>query len=299
MKPRVAVLLATFNGMRWIGEQMQSILEQRGVDLTVFVSDDQSSDGTLEWCLERADGDARIVVLPVLAERFGGAARNFFRLIRDVDFSGFDYISFADQDDVWLPDKLFRAHTLMAAESAPAYSGNVVAFWPDGRERLIEKAQPLRRFDFLFEAGGPGCSYVLRVSEASTFKGFLTEHWEQARNVALHDWLIYAWYRSQGYRWILDPIPKMRYRQHEGNQVGANNGISAIIKRLQKIRSGWYRDECSKIAGLVAPDLPEGVHVLTLNGSISKRFIMQNFRDVRRRWCDRVVLFMAVLVGIY
>lgn len=299
VKPRVAVLLATYNGMVWIDEQVRSILNQLGVDVTVFVSDDQSSDGTLNWCLSLADEEPRVIVLPVLSERFGGAARNFFRLVRDVDFSGFDYIAYADQDDIWLPDKLITAHRSIVAKCASAYSGNVVAFWPDGREQLLLKAQPTRRYDFLFEAAGPGCSYVLKISEAEGFRRFLIEHWDCANAVALHDWLTYAWFRSNGHRWYIDPLPKMRYRQHGGNQVGANSGVSAIFRRLLKIRSGWYRNECSKVASLVVPYLSDAPRILTPTGRLSRRFLLLNIGDARRRVRDRAVLLVAVLSGLF
>jgi len=299
IRPRVAVLLATYNGMRWINEQMRSILDQQGVDVTVFVSDDQSSDGTLEWCVDCSEKDTRIVILPLLDERFGGAARNFFRLIRDVNFSSFDYISYADQDDIWLSDKLISAHEGILEESASAYSGNVVAFWPDGREQILEKAQTIRKFDFLFEAGGPGCSYVLKVSEASCFKQFLVEHWTQANAVALHDWLTYAWFRSNGYRWVIDESPKIRYRQHGGNQIGANEGFAAVIRRLKMVRSGWYREQSSQVARLVAPYLSAPSKVLNSDQLLSRRFILSNINHTRRQWRDRAVLFIVVLLGIY
>jgi len=299
IRPRVAVLLATYNGMRWINEQMRSILDQQGVDVTVFVSDDQSSDGTLEWCVDCSEKDTRIVILPLLDERFGGAARNFFRLIRDVNFSSFDYISYADQDDIWLSDKLISAHEWILEESASAYSGNVVAFWPDGREQILEKAQTIRKFDFLFEAGGPGCSYVLKVSEASCFKQFLVEHWTQANAVALHDWLTYAWFRSNGYRWVIDESPKIRYRQHGGNQIGANEGFAAVIRRLKMVRSGWYREQSSQVARLVAPYLSAPSKVLNSDQLLSRRFILSNINHTRRQWRDRAVLFIVVLLGIY
>ena len=85
---------------------------------------------------------------------------DLFRLFRVVDFSGYDYISLADQDDVWLDCKLARACKLLREDEAEGYSSNVLAFWPDGRERLIEKAFPQRRWDFLFEGPGPGCTFV-------------------------------------------------------------------------------------------------------------------------------------------
>lgn len=299
IRPRVAVLLATYNGIRWIEEQVASILDQQEVDVTIFVSDDQSTDGTFEWCVTLAEQEQRIVVLPLVAERFGGAARNFFRLVRDVDFSSFDYISYADQDDIWLSDKLISAHELIVKESASAYSGNVVAFWPDGREQVLDKAQPVRRFDYLFEAGGPGCSYVLKVPAATEFKQFLIRRWQQANDVALHDWLTYAWFRSNGYDWVIDARPRIRYRQHGGNQIGANDGLKAIARRLQMVRSGWYREQSSKIARLIAPYLPSAPQILTSDANISRRFILAHINHTRRQRRDRAVLFTVVLLGVY
>lgn len=298
-RPRIAVLLATYNGIRWIEEQLSSILKQQDVEVSVFVSDDQSTDGTLAWCEKFAKEDSRVIILPVSPVRFGGAAKNFFRLVKEVDFSGFDYIAYADQDDIWLSDKLITAHNIMIAESASAISTNVVAFWPDGRELLIDKAQPQRVLDYLFEAAGPGCSYVLKVTEALKFKEFLIERWEYANDVALHDWLTYAWFRANGHRWIIDPRPSIRYRQHDGNQVGANEGLSAIIRRLQLIRSGWYRREICKIARLVGSFIPGLPDQLISEGRLSKRFLLRNIGETRRRRRDRLVLLVSVLLGIY
>ena len=127
--PKIAVCLAAFNGKSWLAEQLDSILAQAGIDVTVFISVDASSDGTEDWVDVRAHDDSRIVAL-AHGRHFGGAAKNFFRILHEVDFSKFDYVSLADQDDIWLPDKLSHAHEILASNKADAYSSNVVAFWP-------------------------------------------------------------------------------------------------------------------------------------------------------------------------
>ena len=298
-RPKFAVLFAAYNGIRWIEEQLGSILGQQDVDVTVFISDDQSTDGTWAWCEELSERESRIVLLPVCSERFGGAAKNFFRLVKDVDFSGFDYICYADQDDVWLSNKLINAHRLMVAEGASAVSTNVLAYWPDGREQLIDKAQPLRKYDYLFEAGGPGCSYVLAVSKALIFKRFLIEKWSYANEVALHDWLTYAWFRANGYRWVIDRRPSLRYRQHGGNQMGANDGLPAVLRRLRLLRSGWYRGETGKIVNLVGPLISECPDAVISRGVLSRKFILKNISETRRKPRDRAVLLLSVLLGLY
>ncbi len=296
--PSFAVLLAAYNGIRWLQSQVESILSQVDVRVTIFISIDPSSDGTEDWFKAVSAHDDRLIVLPV-GEKFGGAAKNFFRLIRDVDFSKFDYVSFADQDDVWLLDKLSTAHKKISSSTASAYSCNVTAFWPEGRKLLLDKAQRQRKYDYLFEAAGPGCGYVLKISEALRFKKFLIENWQDVNDVSLHDWLVYAWFRSVGLVWFIDPVPKILYRQHEANQVGANKGLKAIKARLSLLRAGWYRNEVSKIAKLIWPNVQSLPGDLVERGDVSRYFLIFNFNELRRRFRDRIFLAIMIFFGIY
>lgn len=157
--PRVAVLLATHMGRTYLDEQIDSILDQAGADLHIFVSDDGSTDGTLELLAERADADARITILP--PETFGAPAPNFFRLLTTIPIAEYDYVGFADQDDVWMPAKLERHIRLLAEGRADGISSNVTAFSEDGTRILIKKDYPQRLVDHLFETPGPGSTFLL------------------------------------------------------------------------------------------------------------------------------------------
>jgi rhamnosyltransferase len=248
--PKVAVLLAAYNGMQWIEEQIASILIQSSVDITIHISVDPSTDGTEAWCAAYAAQHTRVVLLPA-AGIFGGASRNFFRLIRDVDFDGYDFIAFADQDDIWHPDKLERATRILNTGKYAAYSSNVTAFWPNGKTQLLDKAQRQVAWDFLFEAAGPGCTYVFGKSLAASLKASMLANWQQLQDVSLHDWYCYAFARSHGYTWFIDPLPTMQYRQHERNQVGANTGINPLIARYKTIHDGWWFSQVRLITFLV------------------------------------------------
>jgi rhamnosyltransferase len=248
--PKVAVLLAAYNGMQWIEEQLDSILSQSGVDVAVYISIDPSCDGTEAWCAAFAAEHSEVTVLPA-AGVFGGASRNFFRLLRDVEFEGCDYIAFADQDDVWYRDKLVRATRAIQTNQAEAYSSNVTAFWQDGSTHLLDKAQPQVAWDFLFEAAGPGCTYVMSKKLVSALKASMLASWQQLQNVSLHDWYCYAFARSHGYQWYIDHEPSMNYRQHEHNQVGANKGFSSFLVRYKTIHEGWWFNQVQLIACLV------------------------------------------------
>ena len=237
--PQIMVLLAAHNGTRWIAAQIDSILAQQAVAVQVVLSIDRSSDGTEAWAAELAQRDARVSVLPG-GQVFGGAAPNFFRLLRDVDMAGFDYVALADQDDLWHPDKLARACQQLQLTGAAGYSGNVTAFWPGGQERLIDKAQPQQPWDFLFESPGPGCTFVLAQPLALALQSWVRQQGQALQPVDFHDWLIYAWARAQGYQWLIDAQPHLHYRQHAHNQLGANAGLRPLLQRTRRMASGWW-----------------------------------------------------------
>ncbi|MBD9563416.1 glycosyltransferase [Pseudomonas sp. PDM09] len=287
--PKVAVLLAAYNGVRWIEEQLSSILNQSAIDVTVYISIDPSSDGTEVLCRTYAAEYPSVVVLPD-SGRFGGASRNFFRLIRDVDFGNFDFIAFSDQDDIWHSNKLLRATQSIAEQRVDAYSSNVTAFWPDGKTILLDKAQPQVGLDYLFEAAGPGCTYVMNRALADSLKASMLANWQQLQGISLHDWYCYAYARSNGYRWYIDPATSMDYRQHERNQVGANTGLRPLISRYKTIHDGWWFSQVELIAALVKPEQAPSAVSRRLRGM---QLIKLSFSawQCRRRVRDKVFFF--------
>lgn len=289
---KVAILLAAYNGMAWLEEQIASILCQRGVELSLYISIDPSTDGTEAWCADLAARHDCVTVLPT-EERYGGAARNFYRLIRDVDVAAFDFIAFSDQDDIWLPEKLKRAADILATGEYCAYSSNVTAFWEDGRSVLLNKAQPQVTWDHLFEAAGPGCTYVLSGVLARHLKQSMLVNWPMLQQVTLHDWFCYAFARSHGYRWFIDPVPTLWYRQHDSNQVGANTGIATLMVRYKKIHSGWWFDQVRLIVRLMGLDSDPFVQRWSKLGRRDLLMLSLSAASCRRRLRDKVLFFVT------
>ncbi|PZO17836.1 MAG: glycosyl transferase [Burkholderiales bacterium] len=292
--PKIAVCMAAFNGTPWLAEQLNSVFAQTGVLVSIFVSVDQSTDGTEEWFDQRAKDDSRIILLPH-GKRFGGAARNFLRIIHEVDFSDFDYVCFADQDDIWMPGKLARAHEVISTLGVDAYSSNVIAFWPDGRKKLIWKSQTQTRWDFLFEAAGPGCTYVIRRELACAIQKLVRERWLDVQNVGLHDWFLYAFARANGYRWVIDSSNGMLYRQHASNQVGVNSGPAAFLHRMRKVLNGWGLRQSALIAELVG--LRDNPFVRHWSGGdrLGLLWLAMHARQCRRRTRDKLVFALSCL----
>ena len=299
MHKKIAVLLASYNGVKYIKEQIDSILNQREVDVTIFISDDLSTDGTIEYLQDIYKDFKNIVYLPS-GSKFGGAGKNFFRLIRDVDFSSFDFISFVDQDDIWYEDKLIRAIKTIEDKQLDAYSSNVLAFWEDGKEMIINKSSSQARYDYLFEAAGPGCTYVLKKDLAISLQNFICDNWEDVNKIELHDWFIYAFARENNYKWHIDEKPSMRYRQHTSNQVGANDGLKAKLKRLKKVFSSWYREEIIKIIKVLRLENKYKFSKYILNKSYLNNLLLLKYSfEFRRNKKEKLFLSLLILLGVF
>lgn len=103
--PKVLVMMATYNGAEYLTEQIDSILRQRGVWVTLWVRDDLSQDSTLSILFDYAAKFPTTVMVRQNTKRLG-VGMNFMQMVYEARRAEFDYYAFSDQDDVWLPDKL-------------------------------------------------------------------------------------------------------------------------------------------------------------------------------------------------
>ncbi len=301
--PKVLVLLAAYNGSSWIDEQLRTVLQQEGVELRVVVSDDGSSDDTTAR-IERFLPGGRVELTRPAAPT-GSAAQNFFSLMRSRPAAGFDYVSFADQDDLWNVDKLSRACRALATQRADGYSSAVLATWPDGRQRVLRQRPDCTGSDFLFEGAGQGCTFVLSASFYERARRFVAEHADLTGRLHYHDWSMYALARAWRLGWTFDPEPTMRYRQHGSNDTGARGDLGGIARRLALVRSGWYRNQLEAVAELchaAAPDDPviEGWRALLRQPAGPRRrwrTVQFCLRGGRRRMIDNGVVLLAACAG--
>jgi len=286
--PSICVLLAAYNGQNWIQEQIDSILSQKDVKVSLFISVDLSTDDTYSLCNNYENKYKNVSVLPY-GDSFSSASKNFFHLFKYVDIEGFDYVALSDQDDIWMPEKLERAVSTLLNCECDAYSSDVMAFWSSGKTKLIKKSYPQKSLDYFFESSGPGCTFVIKSFQAELFKSFLISNWSKVGHVCLHDWLLYAFIRGSGFRWVIDDKPLMLYRQHNANVIGANSGFLGILKRLKMLRSHWYVNEVYKIHRLISPSSDFQFNVL---------FIITNFWQMRRRPRDAIILLILTILGM-
>lgn len=304
--PRITVLLAAHNGLRWLPEQLESILNQEGVRLHVVVSDDMSTDGSYEWLCERAAADRRITVLAHEGPS-GGAGANFYRLLSRLDLGNADLVAFADQDDIWTPGKLASQAAALRSGPFDGVSSNVTAFSANGSRTLIRKSYPQRAFDYLFESPGPGCTFVFSSRLAATAQTLLRDNPELASRAEVHDWLLYVLCRAQGWRWLIEDRSTVDYRQHDSNTFGANLGFAAMLGRLRLIREHWHRRQAitmTEVAISVADpairrDLERFLTLLSTPGLRMRWILAARAGQLRRRFRDRQILRVLIAMGMW
>lgn len=232
--PRIAVLLATFNGAAFLEPQLASLAAQDVPHLDVIASDDGSTDGTVSilraW-QDRWTGGTFTVV--------DGPARGFadnFRALLCRSHADVDYLAFADQDDVWDADKLSAAVAALAGKAGPALYGartrRVDAHLrPLGLSPLFTRPPHFRNAVVQSLAGGN--TMVLNragielVRESARRTGFVS-----------HDWWCYLIVSGAGGEVIYDPVPRLAYRQHGRNLVGDNTSPAARLRRLRMLLDG-------------------------------------------------------------
>lgn len=298
MLNKVCVLLAVYNGERFLREQLDSLLFQSGVLVDIYIRVDPSTDNSMKIVESYVNRYPNVYVVGDNLPS-GSAGQNFLTLLKIVDFSNYDFVSFSDQDDIWYVGKLKRAVERINATNSDGYSSNVLAWWENGSSKVITKSHPQKEYDFMFESAGPGCTFVMKKKLALDIQHFLVGLGEKTQSIWLHDWFCYAYARSKGFVWLIDSEVTMKYRQHESNSVGANSGLSAIFNRVREVVSGqaFYRViEQASILGL-EDELP--IKRLRSNnfGSMSKLVFSAN--KYRRRSSEVFLFACAILVRAF
>lgn len=271
----VQVLLSTYNGERYLEPQLQSLFEQDHPELQVLARDDGSRDGGWE-ILRKHTASGRLAA--VRGENLG-VARSYFWLLRYSD-PGAEYVAFADQDDVWLADKVSRALRLLrpfGAEQPAMYCSRLTlvdeSLEPVGRSLLPGRGPSFE--NALVQNIATGCTMVLNRAARELLLR------ELPRAVPMHDWWAYLVLSAFG-EVVYDPEPRILYRQHAGNVVGAARGPVGrlAIKAVRLARRGF--------ALLSEPQAREFRRIHGAQLDPGRRAKLDRFLDARRSWRERL-----------
>ncbi len=302
-RARIAVLLSTYDGAAYLGDQLASLLAQTCQDWTLLWRDDGSADGTPEimaaWMRGAGRGRCSVAGSPGRL----GPTPSFMALLRAAGDA--EIVAFADQDDVWLPDKLARGATALDAVPAgtPAlYCARQVLV--DAALGRIGVSAPIRPLGFpaaLTQNVATGCTVMMNRQAASLIAG------SEPPSTSLHDWWSYLAVAAAGGRLIVDPEPAVLYRQHPGNFVGSPPSMArraaAALRRGPGVFMHVLRENVAALRaqpGLVAAPnrvVLERIH-RGLAGGPAARLAALGTPGLRRQtWPETMLFRLWFLVG--
>jgi glycosyltransferase involved in cell wall biosynthesis len=237
--PSVAILMCTMQGQRFLAQQLNSIAIQSHPRWAIWASDDGSADHT-EAILEYFQahwGEDRLSIHHGPAV---GSTANFLALTCRADIDA-DFFAYADQDDVWESDKLERAVAWLQSVPAdvPALYGSRTLL-VDARNQQIGhsplfRRQPSFRNALVQNIAGGNTMVFNRAA-----RDLLRLAGEDVEAVT-HDWWAYMLVTACGGQVHYDPVPTVRYRQHDRNQYGANRSLGAQMSRANQLLQGRFR----------------------------------------------------------
>lgn len=307
---KVAVVMSTYNGEKYLAEQLDSIFSQTGVDVSLFVRDDGSTDGTHAILAEYAEKHGNMTV--ELAQNVG-VGNSFMNALYDVPDT-FDYYAFADQDDIWLENKLIEAIKLLQSSGKALYASNQENVDKDGnslgmRWEKDDKRVYLTPVGILNVNVICGCTMVfdnkffqliVRAEKRPSSEVLLSKNHDGwiAMVAAIMDDMIFD-YRSF-----------IKYRQHGNNVVGSYKAsfrkvVKAIVKRighreLRNRRSNTARDLCEKFDEVASKN-----DVIKCSAEYrfvkrGKRNLLKHSREIRFYTGERAItLFLKIMCGLY
>ena len=241
MKPKVLVLLATCNGEKYLRQQLDSIYAQEDVEVSIFATDDGSTDSTIAILEEYKKNHSLTIHHHGEPHEF---TYNFIDAIFANKNTSFDYYAFSDQDDVWMKEKLSSAIEMLKKNSKNVYSSNltIVNENLDGEALMNDDSiQRCNKYNAVFENVATGCTIVF----SKAFLDLLVRYYP--KNIYLHDYWVYllAIYTDN---YIYDSRSFIKYRQHGCNQIGdsSKKGVKTYYKRF-KASKGHQRARCEQL----------------------------------------------------
>jgi glycosyltransferase involved in cell wall biosynthesis len=236
-RPTIAVLLATYNGEKYLVEQLNSIICQKEVNVHIYISDDGSSDKTI-YIIKSFIKKYPKKIKKFFCSKYKNAAKNFMSFTKKK--LNYKYYAYCDQDDVWLERKLINALKKINL-GYDLYGGRTIN--TDKNLNIIGKSPNFNILQSYFNfsnaliqsfAGGNTMVFTHKIYK-------LLEKTDLKKTIVAHDWWTYIIATYCGKKVYYDQVPYILYRQHGKNINGHNLGLRNQIVRIYKALKGEYK----------------------------------------------------------
>ncbi len=291
LPPDILIALATYNGERYLLEQLHSIQVQTVGHWGLLVRDDGSTDRTVDLLRAQAAADPRITILSDSHQRLG-CGPNFSRVATAAFERGASYVMLADQDDIWFPTKIERTLACMRSLEQRFGRAHPTLVHSD-LEVIDQRGRPLAQSFMQFQAIRHEASEPLRMLLVQNFvtgctvmanRALLSIALPVAAEAVLHDWWFAACAAGCGSIGFV-PDPTLAYRRHGDNFVSARGFWRTLNPFVTNWPAVWQEGLAGHAHGLgQARALLER---MTTTGLLSQADTVRAYLDVctrRRAW---------------
>ncbi len=232
MNPEIEILMATYNGEKYVREQIDSIIHQTYENWKLLIRDDNSTDKTLEILKEYEKKDKRI---KVIEDKKGnlGFVKNFEELL---NYSNKEWIMFSDQDDYWLENKIEKYVTILNSNPKDILKKPILihsnSFICNDNLEIIKKEFINSNIASKYNEDSYYFFYFVQGSTVLINRIMIDLALPFSKNVTVHDRYFHLLAEFLGKRIFINES-LIKYRQHSNNKIGAK-GSSIISKILKK-----------------------------------------------------------------
>lgn len=302
---KVNIVLSTYNGARFLAEQLESIQKQTFTDWQLLIRDDGSTDITPQIIAEFVKADPRIHFINEHDRQNFGVIKNFFTLVK---YEKADYYFFSDQDDVWLPDKM----ATMLDEVIHHDKSQPLMIYMDlsvvDQDLNVTHPSMIRS-----QSHHVNTTLLAELTENTVTGGVaminhaLAEKWEDTDDVIMHDWYLALLATATGKLVYIDK-PGELYRQHDNNVLGARTFRKRLAKwlnPLQALEKYWWLITTSQRQAellLGQPDLSTiqreliGAYVGLINHGMMQRINLLKKYQFKKNKRFHTVVFRTLIV---
>ena len=284
MNSKFALFMTTYNGEKYIADQIKTIILQKKVNLDIYIYDDHSTDSTIS--IIKSFNLNNLKTIKINPKRLGSAGLNFFSMIMEIDFSKYDYICFSDQDDIWKENKLYEGLKKISKSKCFGYSSNLINISKTGSLNKLIKKKINSTHGHIFECISNGNTFILNCQKLLEFKFFWINNFNKKKYKHLsHEWVIFVYFVEKKYSWYHDNESFIFYRQHDHNVLGSRSGFFNKLIRLKLLLNGWYWDE-------VKLNLQIYCKLRNIDDLNLKKLLIKNFYGLRRNFFESIIIFI-------
>lgn len=296
---KVAILMSTYNGEKYLKEQIESLLSQTYKNIEIYIRDDGSKDSTVKIIKEYQEKNSNI---KLLEGKNVGFMKSFFELLESCNYA--NYYAYCDQDDVWMEDKIERAVKFLEKTNSnrPAlYFSN--SDYYDTEMNFLGTAEKNRTYNFrnsLLECVTQGMTMVINNFTRETIIK------NKPENCLYHDWWTYMICSGFG-EIVYDNKSLVKYRRHNKSvTVEGKNPLELFIFRVKKfiigdslkqIKKQWREFEkyyCNELSDENQKLLKLFTHKYNFFIALRKMFYPKRFR---RKILDELSVRILFLIG--